>query len=1104
MTILAVALLVLAAPAGVVVEEVQPAFAAHDAGLRPGDVLLSWERAASPPSNPERAQGTLASPFDLSEVEREQASRGPVTLVGLRDGGPLRVQLPPGEWDMTARPAFDAADAAAYEEGRTLAAGNDVERGLSQWRARAAALEQAGDHGTAAWLYYRVARAAAVKQRWPDVDAALDAAKRAADAAGELGPRARVHGSWDVGRPLATGNQRDRALALTTEALATRRAEGSPSLVEARLMGRLGQLAQERNDLAVAEEHQRRALAIREQLAPDSLDVSHALHSLGVVFWIRGDLVDAEHMFRRSLAIRERLTPESVYVANSLNNIGLVTDMRGDHVAGEEHYRRAFEIQDRLEPDGLQQSATLHNLGRVAGHRGDLDGAEEYYRRSLAIKERRAPVSMATANSLTNLGSLSIWRGDLEAAEDFTRRALAIMEKVAPKSLTVASGLGVLAAVARERQDYATAEVHLTRALEIASAIAPDGIEVANHLRDLAELLRRRGDLVRAQEQGQRAWAIVERKAPSGVEAADIRQSLAEIALAAGDLGGAEAGYRQSRDLRRAFAPEGGSVGEAEACRGLAAVARRQGRLDAALESHLCALAALDVRRENLGGTDEVRAGFGARYAGYYRDTIDLLLEMKRPADAFHVLERYRARGLLALLAERDLVFAADVPRELDQERRLANAEYESTLERLASAKPADADKLRAALAGIRRRQAAVRDRIRAASPRLAALHYSEPLDLAAARAALDPGTVLLSYSLGAEHGHVFAVGPGPDDFAAVRLDVPLARLREDVSALRALLERERALGRPQIDAVARRLSDALLRPVRGPLARAERVLIVPDGPLHLLPFAVLGDPLTPGRARFLAEARPVHVAASVTVFAELKKARRGERTAQVIAFGDPDYSAVSGVGADSKAPPSAVRSAVERGLDLRPLPASRAEVEGLGRLYGAQVYVGAQATEEKAKAVGKGASLIHFACHGLADEKSPLDSSLALSLPGGTHAGRENGLLHAWEIFEQVRLDADLVTLSACGTALGKEMSGEGILGLTRAFQYAGARTVLASLWPVADESTSTLMKSFYGYLKQGQSKDRALRAAQLDMIRSGASHPYRWAAFQLVGDWR
>ena len=170
-----------------------------------------------------------------------------------------------------------------------------------------------------------------------------------------------------------------------------------------------------------------------------------------------------------------------------------------------------------------------------------------------------------------------------------------------------------------------------------------------------------------------------------------------------------------------------------------------------------------------------------------------------------------------------------------------------------------------------------------------------------------------------------------------------------------------------------------------------------------------------------------------------------------------------------------------------------------------AQVYLGSQATEEKAKALGEQGSLIHFACHGLADEASPLDSSLALTVPARWQSGRDNGLLQAWEIFEQVRIDADLVTLSACRTAVGKEMSGEGVLGLTRAFQYAGARSVLASLWNVSDESTGELMKRFYRHLRQGRSKDVALQLAQVEMIRRPAlSHPYRWAAFQLAGDWQ
>src|SRR4029434_7288742 len=121
--------------------------------------------------------------------------------------------------------------------------------------------------------------------------------------------------------------------------------------------------------------------------------------------------------------------------------------------------------------------------------------------------------------------------------------------------------------------------------------------------------------------------------------------------------------------------------------------------------------------------------------------------------------------------------------------------------------------------------------------------------------------------------------------------------------------------------------------------------------------------------------------------------------------------------------------------------------------------------------------SLVHFACHALADAASPLDSSLVLSLPADWKPGQPNGLLQAWEVFEQVRLDADLVTLSACGTALGEEMSGEGILGLTRAFQYAGARSVLASLWSVQDAATADLMTRFYRHLRHGGSKDEALQ---------------------------
>jgi CHAT domain-containing protein len=126
-------------------------------------------------------------------------------------------------------------------------------------------------------------------------------------------------------------------------------------------------------------------------------------------------------------------------------------------------------------------------------------------------------------------------------------------------------------------------------------------------------------------------------------------------------------------------------------------------------------------------------------------------------------------------------------------------------------------------------------------------------------------------------------------------------------------------------------------------------------------------------------------------------------------------------------------------------------------------------------------------------------------TIPDKPREGQDNGLLQAWEIFENVRIDADLVTLSACESGLGKEMGGEGLIGLTRAFQYAGARSILASLWMVEDQSTAELMKRFYGYLKSGKTKDEALRLAQIDLIHSpNFSRPRDWAAFELIGDWK
>jgi len=196
------------------------------------------------------------------------------------------------------------------------------------------------------------------------------------------------------------------------------------------------------------------------------------------------------------------------------------------------------------------------------------------------------------------------------------------------------------------------------------------------------------------------------------------------------------------------------------------------------------------------------------------------------------------------------------------------------------------------------------------------------------------------------------------------------------------------------------------------------------------------------------------------------------------------------------------------------------AEVESIKQIFGASanVLTGSQATEEAAKRVAPRAQILHFAAHAVADRSSPLESYIALS--SRPRPGADNGFLQAWEVMMQMRLRAHLVVLSACDTARGRESAGEGMLGLTHAFHYAGAPQVMASLWPVSDQATAQLMRSFYERIALGETPDSALRLAQLEMLhgeerswltrmfspeeiepRRAWQHPYFWAGFQLSG---
>lgn len=917
----------------------------------------------------------------------------------------------------------------------------------------------------------------------------------------------------------------DRAESLLRRALAVWEQVGPETLHLAATTHNVGAIAHDRGKLDEAEKYYRRALAIREAAVPDSLTVSLSLNSLALLARERGNLEEAETLHRRALAIQERDAPGGDLIAQSLNNLGIVLRRRGDLNGAEQYQRRTIEFWERLAPNSLDLAAAISNLGNVFQDRGDLEQADAHHRRALALREKIAPDSLLVGLSLNNVGAVAADRRDLATAEDYYVRSLRIKERVAPKSSTTVVTLNNLGDLALNRNDPRTAEKHLTRALAILDEIAPKSLERLTTLNLLATAAEKRRDLSAAQGYEQRAITLGESLAPASRQLAVSLSHLAELRLQLGDTQAAEDYVKRSLTIVGSIAP--GSWLEAQALNVQGRIYRSTARKAPALDTFARALDAFEQQSTRVGGADDVRSGFGAAGRGQYQDAVSLALELGRRADAFWFQERFRARTLLAMLAERDLLFAGDVPPDIARDLRLAAAEYDRIVDALSA--PGSNKGLLARLREVRETREQLAQRVRQLSPRLAALQYPEPLDLDATRASLDPGTLLLAYWVGPRRTTLFAVEPsssGRQETGLTVFSLPVGeqRLRTLVRNFRQQIRTgspqpgaPRAVGRltggatstESLAGEASALYELLLKPAARIIGRHARVVIVPDGPLHSLPFAALRISGNGERPRYFVEWKPLHVAVSATVYAEVRRDRRAPEgsaaTRTLVAFGDPSFSGVADSPGQSSRP--AVRG-LSSAFQLSPLPGTRREVEGIAKLFSgaATVYVGADATEARAKAVGTNASHVHFATHGLLDEKVPLNSALVLTLSDKQPAGEDNGLLQVWEVFEHVRLDADLVTLSACETGLGQELGGEGLVGLTRAFQYAGARSVLATLWSVADRSTSELMSRFYGYLAKGYSKDDALRAAQVDLIRAGgaASHPFHWAAFQLFGAWR
>ncbi len=956
--------------AGPIVVSVDPAGPAAAAGLREGDVLTSWR--ADVPAGPEGADHVIATPFDLWAAEWLQAMPGPVSLGLLRDGMPLRVSLAGDEWGIVAR--ADKRDAERVTASSGLA--RDVELPPS----------------TRAWLATEAGARLDGAGRMEEADASWSEAMDA------VGPEQRVLLLLARGRAL----RRDKATVAKAIAIleeAVRLADPGTlvhAIVNTELLvagNRLGGAP----GTAVMEKYVDVATRELAELAPGSLPHARALQELCNHRFNKGEFAGAEDACAAALAIRQSLVPGSLAVGQTLIWLGSTIRMRGRLDEADEIAASALAIERRLGPETVECAQALGLEAVIAEDRYELERASQRRLEAVAILERVAPRDWRLTTQYNGLGRIAELRGDYDAAEAWISKARALMVEIAPGG---ALGLvfldTALARLALRRGDLDRAERDLDRA---ALSCDPDTRYAGEVLMSRALVAEARGDAALAESLARQALAIEERDAPGGVDAAFDLQILGRLAERSGDPLAAEDLYRRALEFRRRLEP--GTQEEAESLHGLGVVARERGRLDDA--EHLLREAAdvMDRQAARLGGSDDMRLGFARLYAEFYADLVELLVERGDVRGAFAVLERSRGRQLLRLLAERDLTLDDEIPPVLAAQRRAITAEYRrarSALEELDPRKDEAAIANAAAhLRELRDRRAAIADAIREASPRVAAFTEPRPLDPEAAVASLEPGTVLLEYAVGRERMLLFVVDPAArPSIEAFPIAIGEADLTSRIDRWRE--HAEQTAPPSAFFAEARELYDLLLRPAQRHVAGARRLLVSADGPLHRLPFAALRD-----GGHYLAELRPFTLVHSATIHAQIAAwPRPGARAHDLVAFGAPTAASEP------------------------TLAGSRTEVERLAALFrDSRMLLGKQATKGRVKTEVRSARYVHFACHGRVDERLPLDSALVLGASPG-----DPGLLRAWEIFESVRLDADLVTLAACRSGRARPMRARGCWG--------------------------------------------------------------------------
>jgi CHAT domain-containing protein len=848
------------------------------------------------------------------------------------------------------------------------------------------------------------------------------------------------------------------------------------------VLSEIGELHTVTEDYEKAEEYSEKSLALADSLRnskepmgflPDRYGIATAWSNLGQVSMWKGDYDNTVANFQRSLVTWEDLNQGgSLYkphIANALIYLGIAFQRIGDYVQSLNHLNKASEIAKALS-DKDKLAAAFANIGLVYMEQHDYPKASDFFNQGLALFTEQNN-QREIDRTLMNIGVTNQRVRNYDVALNRFQDALKRAEEIGAADIAVAAEEGI-GTTYYEQSKYQAALEWLDKAWLKAQTIS-DKIRMTELLWRKGQVFYSQGEYVKSSEMADRAAELATR----------LRlQLMTYLALT---LKG-KADQAQKATTR-------------------------------ASDSFIQAIEAIEQMRAQVAGGEKEQQLFFEDKISPYHEMVSLLVQQNRLEEALKYAERAKGRVLLDVLRNGWVNINKSLSQtERSEEQRLysemVSLNTQVRLERMRQ-QPDNArlEGLEASLQKARNKYETFQTALYATHPELRSRRGLFPTFELESAAALIPDsrTAILEYVVTDDQTFLFVLTKSADTKPKVEVKVYTIKIeRSELSNLVENFRKLLAINHPGFRQSGQRLYDLLVKPAEQSLQGKATTCIVPDGLLWELPFQALQN----NADKFLLELHAIYYAPSLQVLDEMRKraaslrsslvSKRngksnvppagGQITPQLYAIGNP---AINGEVLGRAQP--------VRNTPFVSLPETEKEVEAISaEVYGAKassIHIGAAAREDAVKAEMGQYRVIHFATHGVLDDRNPLYSYLLLA---PSENSNEDGLLEAWELME-MDLKAEMVVLSACETARGSVSSGEGMIGMTWALFVAGVPTTVASQWKVPSETTTKLMVAFHKNALR-MSKAEAWRQATLEMINDPRYRmkPFYWASFVVIGD--